>query len=207
MKIKVIIFGLDGVICHTEKYHYLAWKQVTDELGIDYTENEYQRLVGMSRMDSLNAILANYPGELSVAEKEVLAEQKNQIFKSYLPELSEADLDEELVPTILQLKREGYLLAVASSSKNAGAVLRHLQLDDYFDTISDGNNSKKQKPEPEIYLNVCKFLNVAIEECMIVEGTAIGEIAAKRSGMHVAMLGDNLIDLAQLPAFACHIYK
>ena len=56
MKYKAIIFDLDGVICHTDKYHYMAWKQIADELGIYFDETINNRLRGVSRMESFEII-------------------------------------------------------------------------------------------------------------------------------------------------------
>lgn len=220
MRIKVIIFGLDGVICHTEKYHYLAWKEIADELGIPFTEEMNRKLTGMSRMDSLNELLRGYPGSLSRAEKEVLAEQKNDIFKAHLVTVTEHDADAGIQSVLRQLKQEGYLLAIASSSKNAGSIIKNLGLDSYFDTISDGNSNKKLKPNPEVFLNICRFLRVRPEECLVVEGTSYGLRAAGKTGMHVVALhsgmGDIsadrkeipvLEDLEQLKHYVNHIYK
>ena len=52
------IFDLDGVICDTAKYHYLAWKSLADELGIPFNEQDNERLKGVSRMESLNILLS-----------------------------------------------------------------------------------------------------------------------------------------------------
>ena len=57
MRYRAIIFDLDGVICHTDKYHYLAWKQVADELNIYFDETINNRLRGVSRMESFEIIL------------------------------------------------------------------------------------------------------------------------------------------------------
>ena len=54
---KAIIFDLDGVICSTDHYHYLAWKSLTDDLNIPFDEKDNERLRGVSRMESLDIIL------------------------------------------------------------------------------------------------------------------------------------------------------
>lgn len=63
MNLKGIIFDLDGVIVFTDRYHYLAWKKIADELGIFFDETINNRLRGVSRMESLDIILENYHGE------------------------------------------------------------------------------------------------------------------------------------------------
>lgn len=57
MRYKGVIFDLDGVICFTDKYHYLAWKEMADEIGVYFDETINNRLRGVSRMDSLDIIL------------------------------------------------------------------------------------------------------------------------------------------------------
>lgn len=73
--LKAVIFDLDGVICSTDEYHYEAWKAMADNIGVPFDKAVNNRLRGVSRMDSLDIILEQYPGQLSAAEKEALAEQ------------------------------------------------------------------------------------------------------------------------------------
>ena len=68
--IKGFLFDLDGVIVDTAKYHYLAWKRLADELSIPFTENDNERLKGVSRMRSLEIILEIGKQDLSADEKE-----------------------------------------------------------------------------------------------------------------------------------------
>ncbi len=88
MKYKAVIFDLDGVICHTDRYHYQAWKQVAEELGVYFDEEINNRLRGISRMESLEIILENYHGNLNQEEKTFLAEKKNEIYKELLKHMS-----------------------------------------------------------------------------------------------------------------------
>ena len=53
-----VIFDLDGVLCHTDHYHYLAWKALADRLGLPFDERVNDRLRGVSRMDSLEIVLS-----------------------------------------------------------------------------------------------------------------------------------------------------
>ena len=57
MKIKACIFDLDGVIVDTAKYHYIAWRKIANELGFEFTEQDNERLKGVSRMRSLEILL------------------------------------------------------------------------------------------------------------------------------------------------------
>ena len=82
MQYKGIVFDLDGVICHTDKYHYMAWKQIADEIGVYFDEAINDRLRGVSRMESLEIILEKYKGELTAEEKQKQSEKKNKIYRN-----------------------------------------------------------------------------------------------------------------------------
>ena len=76
-KIKACIFDLDGVIVDTAVYHYKAWKRLANELGFDFTEEDNEKLKGVSRVASLNLILQWGGLTKTDAEKEELATRKN----------------------------------------------------------------------------------------------------------------------------------
>ena len=187
---KAIIFDLDGVICHTDEYHYQAWKAMADSMGIYFDRCVNNRLRGVSRMESLEIILEQYHGQLSKAEKEALATQKNELYKESLKNMSPADLRDEVKTTLHALRERGYKLAIGSSSKNAPFILQQLGLGSFFDAISDGNNITRSKPDPEVFIKAARMLCIAPEECLVVEDAVSGAIAGKAGGMKVACLGD-----------------
>lgn len=190
MKYQAVIFDLDGVICYTDKYHYLAWKKIADDLDIYFDEKINNRLRGVSRMESLEIILENYNGELSAEEKLALAEKKNKIYVELLGEMTKADLSAEVKETLDKLKVMGLKLAIGSSSKNAKLILGRLGLDHYFDAVSDGTNIKRSKPDPEVFLKAAGFLHKEPKQCLVVEDAQAGIMAAARGGFDSAGLGE-----------------
>lgn len=190
MKYQAVIFDLDGVICFTDKYHYLAWKQIADELGIYFDEKINNRLRGVSRMESLEIILENYDKKLSGDEKLALAEKKNQKYRELLGEMSREDLSAEVKETLDRLKEEGLLLSIGSSSKNAKFILERLGLNHYFDAVSDGTNISRSKPDPEVFLKAAEFLHKKPEQCLVVEDAEAGIEAASAGGFDCAGLGE-----------------
>lgn len=187
---KAIIFDLDGVICHTDEYHYLAWKAMADSMGIPFDRQVNNRLRGISRMASLEIILEGYRGQLSHAEKETLAQQKNELYKESLKSMGPADLSPEVKATLNTLRQRGYRLAIGSSSRNARFILQQLGLGSFFDAISDGNNITHSKPDPEVFLKAAQMLCTAPEDCLVVEDAVSGAMAGKAGGMEVACVGD-----------------
>ena len=186
-KYKGIIFDLDGVICHTDRYHYMAWKNMADGLGIYFDEEINNRLRGVSRMESLEIILERSDKKYSNKEKEEFANKKNELYKELLNEMSEKDLDKKVKDTLDILKQRGYKTAIASSSKNAKLILSKLNL---FDIIIDGNDIKYSKPDKEVFEKAGIGLKLLPNECLVVEDAASGVEGAIRAGMDVAGIGD-----------------
>ena len=191
MALKAIIFDLDGVICFTDEYHYLAWKTIADEMGIPFDREINNRLRGVSRMESLEIILEKYQGPaLSEERKAELAERKNTIYRESLAQMKPADLAEGTRKTLEALRARGLKLAIGSSSKNTPFILERIGLKGFFDAVSDGNNITHSKPHPEVFLKAAEFLELPPEECIVVEDAVSGAQAGHAAGMRVACLGD-----------------
>lgn len=190
MKYKAVIFDLDGVICFTDKYHYMAWKKMADGMGIYFDETINNRLRGVSRMESLEIILERCDRELTQEEKQVLAEEKNKEYVKLLGQMTEKDLSAEVKETLYSLKKSGLKLAIGSSSKNAKFILERLGLKDYFDAVSDGTNISRSKPDPEVFLKAAEFLHMTPADCLVVEDAVAGIEAAEAGGFDSAGIGE-----------------
>lgn len=190
-KIKGLIFDLDGVIVFTDQFHYQAWKKMADKMGIYFDEEINNRLRGVSRMESLSIILKKYDGEeLSLEEKEKLAEQKNTYYRNLLKTMTPEDVSDEVRETLEELRKRGYKIAIGSSSQNAKMILNQVGLTDAFDEISDGTNIVRSKPDPEVFLKAADFLGLEPEECAVVEDAYAGIDAAKAGKMTAIAIGD-----------------
>lgn len=190
MNYKAVIFDLDGVICFTDKYHYLAWKKMADRMGIYFDETINNRLRGVSRMESLEIILERCDQVLTQEEKQAMAEEKNKAYVELLGQMTEKDLSSEVKETLDSLRQRGLKLAIGSSSKNAKFILERLGLKDYFDAVSDGTNISKSKPDPEVFIKAADFLHTAPADCLVVEDAKAGVEAARAGGFDSAGLGE-----------------
>lgn len=188
---KGIIFDLDGVIVFTDKYHYLAWKELADKIGAEFDETINNRLRGVSRMESLEIILEGYHGApFTPEQKEALATEKNETYRKLLAQMSPADVADEVRNTLAQLRARGYKLAIGSSSKNAKFILERTGLTNVFDAVSDGTNISRSKPDPEVFLKAAQFLGLEAQDCLVVEDATAGVDAARAGGMKAAAVGD-----------------
>ena len=189
MKYKGIIFDLDGVLCFTDKYHYRAWKELADKLGIYFDEKINDRLRGVSRMESLNIILENSAEKFSEEKKRTFAEEKNAAYRKLLNGMTPSDIDKDVIETLDFLKKAGIKLARGSSSKNTPLILEKTKLSEYFDAVSDGNNILHSKPDPEVFLKAAKLLGLKPEDCLVVEDAETGIDAACAGGFDSAGIG------------------
>ena len=189
-KYKAVIFDLDGVICHTDQYHYNAWKMMADEYGLEFNEVLNDQLRGVSRSESLEIILEENHKTMSKEEKLIFTEKKNQVYVQLLVNMSTIDLQKEVFITLNSLKQRGYILAIGSSSKNAKLILNKLGIIHLFDAISDGTNIHKSKPNPEVFECAAEMINLNPKECIVVEDAKAGLIAALASNMDCIAIGD-----------------
>lgn len=173
-----IIFDLDGVICSTDNYHYLAWQALAQRLGIPFDEQVNSRLRGVSRMESLEIVLGDRSGEYSREEKLALAEEKNNIYRGYLSSMTPGDLSKDVRRTLHTLRQRGYLLAVGSSSKNTKQILKQLGLGDFFDAVADGTMITHSKPDPEVFLLAASMLGISPQNAVVIEDAESGVRAA-----------------------------
>lgn len=192
MKYQAVIFDLDGVLVHTDRYHYLAWKTIADELGVTFDEKINNRLRGVSRMACLEIVLETYDEPLTDEQKAYYAERKNQRYKQLLEELSAQDLSDEIRHTMVSLREHGVKLAIGSSSKNAKLILQRIGLDDFFDAVSDGTNIVHSKPHPEVFLKASDYLGILPQQCLVIEDAMAGVEAALAANMDCAVMGDAL---------------
>ena len=190
MKYKGVIFDLDGVICSTDEYHYLAWKALADRLNIPFGREDSDRQRGIGRMESLEIVLEKSPVVYSQEEKVALAAEKNELYRRLLGEMGEKDLVDEVKKTLFALREMGLKLAIGSSSKNTSFILERIGLGDFFDAVVDGNCITYSKPHPEVFLKAADRLGLTPSACLVVEDARAGVEAAVAGGFDCAALGD-----------------
>ena len=190
MKYKGIIFDLDGVICSTDEYHYLAWKALATRLGIPFDRERNNLLRGVSRMESLEIIIKKAEVTYTADEKTAFAEEKNALYRQLLSNMSPADLTDEVRKTLHTLRNAGLKLAIGSSSKNTPFILERIGLSGFFDAVADGNGITHSKPHPEVFLKAADMLGLESSACLVVEDAHAGVEAAVAGGFVCAAMGD-----------------
>lgn len=159
-KIKAVIFDFDGVVCNTDIYHYKSWEIIAKRLSIPFNQSINDKLRGKTRMQSLEILLGDDYYKYSQKDKEELYDEKNQLFIKLVSSISRNDLAPDIIWTLNKLKSKGIKIAIGSSSKNASFLLTKLGIVSLFDVVVDGNSIKNSKPNPEVFMNVSKSLEL-----------------------------------------------
>ena len=188
MRFEAVIFDLDGVICSTDRYHYLAWKSLADRLRIPFDETDNERLRGVGRMECLEIMLEKSDRTYSDEEKWQFAEEKNREYQNLLREMRPEDVRAEVRETLALLRRKGIKTAIGSSSRNACLILCQTSLAEAFDAVADGTHITHPKPDPEVFLLAASLLGVSPEKALVVEDSRAGIVAAKRGNFMAAGL-------------------
>lgn len=189
-EINACIFDLDGVLVDTASYHFLAWKRLANHLGFDFSESDNERLKGVNRMSSLKMIL-DWAG-LSKNENEMslLAEQKNDWYKTMIRTMNSSNLLPGTEKFLEELAHSNYHLAVGSASKNAESILQKTGVRHRFEVVVDGNMVLESKPDPQVFLKAAELMSVPPDTCVVFEDAQAGVDAALRAGMKVIGIGD-----------------
>jgi beta-phosphoglucomutase len=191
MWVKACIFDLDGVIVDTAKYHFLAWKRLSDQMGINFTEKDNERLKGVSRMASLEIILEIGGKALDQGEKDRLAALKNTWYVEYISKMEADEILPGTLEFITSLKKENIRIAIGSASKNTPMILDRIGMKRTFDAVADGNIVHKAKPDPEVFLKAASMVGIDPAECVVFEDAVAGVEAALNAGMKCVGIGSS----------------
>ena len=184
------LFDLDGVIVDTAKYHYIAWRELANDLGFDLSLEQNESLKGISRMESLDIILGFGNATLTDEEKVARAAVKNARYLELCQQMTPDDTLPGVRKFMDEVKAADIKIGLGSASKNARVILERIDMLDYFETIVDGTRITKSKPDPEVFLIGAKDLHVAPEDCVVFEDAVAGVEAAKAGGMYAVGIGE-----------------
>jgi beta-phosphoglucomutase len=188
---------MDGVLTDTVEYHYQSWRQLAVELNIAFTRKDNEKLLGLSRPDSLKFFLQGRP--TTEVEFQQLLLKKNAYFLNLIQHFSPTDLLPGVSALLTAVKQTGCKMAVASSSRNTQFILNRLKIAAFFDAISDSNKISRAKPAPDLFLDAARRLGTAPQKCVVFEDSAAGIEAGLTAGMLVVGIGPpHLVGRAQL---------
>lgn len=178
-----VIFDMDGVICHTNPYHSLAFREFFSIRNLTPTDEEFaQHMFGKS-----NSYIMSHFFKRPIAGEELMQmeEEKEGLFrKIYEPHIEPIS---GILEFITNLKENGVKLGVATSAPHANLelILGKINIREKLGSIMASEDVKKHKPDPEVYLGSAANLGVSPEQCLVFEDSFSGVSAALNAGMRV----------------------
>lgn len=179
--LKAIIFDMDGVLVDSEPLHYKANVNMLRKKGIELDYDYYKQFIG-STNPHMWKTMKDYFSLVESVEQLVLEsgiEKRRLIDETgFLP-------IKYVYEFVKHLYDEGYKLAVASSSsiEYINEVTTYFGIKKYFTELVSGINVKNPKPAPDVFLETARKLGLKSEECLVVEDSQNGVLAAKSANM------------------------
>jgi beta-phosphoglucomutase len=181
MKIKAVLFDLDGVLVDATEWHYEALNRALGLFGYNIPRYEhlttYNGLPTRKKLEMLSVEKGFPRGLHTLVNKIKQKYTREEILRSCTPVFEKEFM-------VHQLKRDGYKLAVCSNSirESVELMLRGSGIWELFDCVLSNEDVTHAKPHPEIYLAACERLGIKPHEAVIIEDAPHGIEAAKRSG-------------------------
>ncbi len=189
-RLEAVIFDLDGVLVSTDRFHYLAWKELADAEGLAFDETVNHRLRGVSRAESLRRIYEHNELDPPTGETfEALTDRKNARYVEYISGMTPEDILPGALELLRGLREHGVKLAVSSASRNTPLVLERTGLVEWFDAVIDGNCVTRSKPDPQGFTYAVQRLRALPWNCLGIEDAASGVEAIHRAGMLAVGVG------------------
>jgi len=180
--IQAVIFDMDGVLVDSEIHHFEVEKLILEKMGISIQAEEINSFVGLAMKKMWERVKEKYHLEKSISK---LLEEDTIFRVNYFKNIGKIPPVEGVEEFIREIKKEGLITAVASSSHMdlIKTVLEASNLLKYFPVYISGFNVKHGKPEPDIFFETAAKLDVKPNECIVIEDSYNGVIAAKKAGM------------------------
>ena len=180
--IQTVIFDMDGVIVDTEPVHHYAYFKQFAELDIVVSEEIYTSFTGNSTRNTFQKLKNLFPIE---AEVEDLIQRKRTIFNDAFDTKTDLFLLDGVEKLIKDLHANGMQLIVASSASKVtiDRVFKRFGLYQYFTHVVSGEDFPNSKPHPAIFEHAASLSVASKENCIVIEDSANGVVAAKAAGI------------------------
>lgn len=180
---RAVIFDLDGVLIDSERVALQVVCRVLGRAGIERTVDDVRHLCGRHRSalaEYLQACVGDAARGARLAE-EVVEEIGRHVDAGEMPPFPDA------ASTVAGLRASGLRIAIASSSERTRVAgeLAGTSIAESVDVIVSGEEVKRSKPHPDIFLSAARALGLPPEACVVVEDSVAGVTAARRAGMRV----------------------
>ena len=187
---RAVIFDFDGTLLDTEQHNFRAWQETARRRGFSLELEFYQTLIGLTLEDNVEKFRAHYGADVPLED---WRQERRSIFYQLWDQGQGPALKPGLTPLLEELRRRpNWTWAIASSSlsQELEHKLRRCQLLDDFPIWVGGDQVPQGKPNPDVFLEAARRLEVVAENCLVIEDSPMGVEAAHRAGMPVLFIPD-----------------
>ncbi|WP_372641371.1 hexitol phosphatase HxpB [Ancylomarina sp.] len=186
--IKAVIFDMDGLLIDSEPFWRISQKNLFSKRGINLNESDFESFMG-KRIDEVVAIIySRYPNQ-----SKTQAETAVEIVDGVIKLVKERGLVlPGVIKTLESLQKQNYKIGLASSSnlRIIKSVLKKLGIESYFEVVHSAQFEEYGKPHPQIFISTAKMLGVSPSECLVMEDSFHGVIAALAASMKCVAIPD-----------------
>lgn len=174
-----VLWDMDGVIADTNELHFESWKEVLPDYNLRMTEQDHRNTFGMNNRKILTILMGEEPGQELFNE---ISERKERAFREIARE--KVKPMEGVLDWLGRFRDWGCRQAIASSApyENIETLVESMELGGYFDALVSGF-SLPAKPDPSVYLQAAKQIDVPAEKCIVIEDAVVGVEGAHNAGM------------------------
>ncbi len=175
-----VLWDVDGTLVDTAEMHFAAWERMAGEMGRPFSRAEFAATFGRRNPEIIRYLFQH---EFSDAEVADIGERKERYYRAA------AESGVQLLPGVSELlaglRALGARQAVGSSAPRANVdlILRLTECGDYFSAIVGMEDTKRGKPDPEVFLVAAAKIGVPPARCVVLEDAVAGVEAAKAGGM------------------------
>ncbi len=174
-----VLWDMDGVLVDTGEFHFVAWQETFEALGVPFSEEDFRKTFGMNNAGILERVFGRQPTTEEVAE---ISDKKESLFRDLAKE--KAKLLPGVLTWLAQFQAWKLKQAITSSAppENIEFLVAELKIKEYFNEIVSGFDLPG-KPNPDVFLEAADILEIKPGNCLVIEDAIAGVEGAKRAGM------------------------
>jgi HAD superfamily hydrolase (TIGR01509 family) len=203
LQIKAVIFDMDGLMYDSERLAREAWRDIGARHGLDFTDDLIGQTIGLKCSEVRSLLQRHFDAAGAEVNARDLHRERNELLIDRI-EAEGAPVKPGLYDLMDHIRALGLQAAVASASspRRVDALLRKSGLADAFDAVVTGADAENGKPAPDLFFEAAARLGREPQECLVLEDSANGALAAHAAAMPLILIPDEVEPAEEIRALA-----